>query len=140
MRNLSNFSIIALDTNIFIYYLNRTSIYHSQAEELFKKLQSGEFKAVTSILTLTELLSFSISEQGLKILERYFSDIPNTKLMEVNFEIATKAAKIRREQGIKLVDSIQLATALSAKAQVFITNDQKLKQFKKLEVLLLEQI
>lgn len=95
---------------------------------------------VTSILTLTELLSFKAPERMIKILEDEFSSIPNLSLREVNQEVAQEAARIRRKYGLKIVDSIQVATALIGRAQAFITNDDHLKSFKELKILSLSQV
>jgi len=140
MQKLNRYRLVALDTNIFIYYLDKTSQHHTLAEQIIRKIASGKLRAVTSTLTLTELLSFNASEEGIKKLEREFSDIPNVNIQEVNLETAKIAARVRREYGIKLVDSIQLATALFSKSQTFITNDQRLKSFKELKITLLSEI
>ena len=95
---------------------------------------------VTSILTLTELLSLKAPEPMLKILQSEFFVIPKLKVREVDRTIAVEAAAIRREYNFKLPDAIQLATALSVKAKAFITNDQRLKSFKKLKIISLSDL
>ena len=51
------------------------------------------------------------------------------ELVELNSEIASLFAKIRAEYGIKTPDSVQLASAVYAKADLFVTNDDRLSQF-----------
>lgn len=140
MQNLNSFKRVSLDSNIFIYYLDRNSQFYSEADSLITRLTSGKFKVTTSILTLIEILSYKIPPELIKQIEKDFSKIPNISLVDVNLEVAKTAAKIRREQGIKFVDAVQLATALVSKADVFITNDLRLKSFKVVKVLILSEI
>lgn len=139
-KSLSRFQPLALDTNIFAYYMDRCSSFYAQAEDLLRFIDGNKLKIVTSIITLTELLSLRAAEPMLERLENEFYSTPNLSIIEVNRVIAREAASIRREYGFKLPDAVQLATALSAKAKAFITNDQRLKSFKKLKVFSLKEI
>ena len=137
---LSKIQILALDTNIFAYYFNRLSPFYLISEKLFEHIFKKNTSMVTSILTLTELLSLKAPEPMLKILQSEFFVIPKLKVREVDRTIAVEAAAIRREYNFKLPDAIQLATALSVKAKAFITNDQRLKSFKKLKIISLSDL
>lgn len=137
---LNKYQRIGIDTNVFIYYLNKNSSYYSRTVGIFTLLAEKQSILVTSIITLTELLSFKADESITTKLEREFVLIPNLQLIEINRAIAQNAAKIRRMYGFALVDSIQLATAVEHTAQVFITNDKKLQRFKGLKVLMLSSL
>ncbi|MEK7517998.1 MAG: PIN domain-containing protein [Patescibacteria group bacterium] len=137
---LNKYQRIGIDTNVFIYYLNKNSSYYSQTVDVFTLIAEKQSILVTSVITLTELLSFKTNEAIAAKLEREFVLIPNLQLIEINRAIAQNAAKIRRVYGFALVDSIQLATAVGYTAQVFITNDKKLTRFKELKVLMLSSL
>jgi predicted nucleic acid-binding protein len=66
--------------------------------------------------------------------------IPNLTILEVNRAIVKTASEIRRTYGFRLADAVQLATAVHEKADVFITNDQRLKHFKPLRVIPLSSL
>ena len=102
-------------------------------------LSTDKLKAVTSFITLTEILSVKASPAKIKELEKLFLDTPNLSTFEVNQEIAVNAAKIRRKYGFRLPDAIQLATAKLNKAKAFISNDERLKRFKELNVILINE-
>lgn len=127
--------IVAIDTNIFTYYFDSNSIFYHQAEKILKKIALQEIQIITSILTLAELLSFKATKADLDILKQEFLMIPNLVIINVDGNIAGEAARIRREYGFRLPDAIQLATAICHKAEVFITNDKKLKIFKELQII-----
>ena len=136
-KTLSKFHSITLDTNIFVYYFDRNSSFYSQAEKLFEQIAVRNLSIFTSVITLSELLSFKASRSQIYKLEQELLLIPNLTMIDVNREIAKEAARIRREYKFRLPDSIQLATALIGKAQAFVTNDQRLKKFQQLPIVLL---
>lgn len=138
--NWEKYRFIGLDSNIFSYQFHKHPIFGPFAKEIFDTLSVNKSRAVTSIITLTEILSVKVLLNKLKELEDQFSETPNLSILDVNHEIAAKAAKIRREYGFRLPDAIQLATAIQAKAKAFITNDDRLKGFKELKVILLKEL
>ncbi len=137
---LSKYPSIGLDTNIFIYYLTRNSPFYPLANELFKTIESKGIEITTSTITLIEILSFKIPQSDISNLEKEFLLLPKLRMIAPDIEIAKVAAKIRREYGFGLADSIQLATALKSGAKVFITNDAGIKKFKELKVVLLNKL
>lgn len=134
-KNLNKFKRVGIDTNFFIYYFQKHPLYGPIVKDIFNIFLERRTLLVTSILTLTEILSFKSSGILLTNLEEEITLITNLQLIEVNNEIAREAAKIRREYGFTLVDAVQLATAVKNNAEVFITNDKKLQRFKKLQII-----
>lgn len=137
---LKNYKRVAIDTNIFVYHLTRESLFHLKAVKLFEILVENNINLITSNITIIEVLSYDAPKNQIKLLEKEFFQIPNINITEVSNDIAIESANIRRDYGFKLPDAIQLATALSSKAQVFITNDERLKKFKELKVILLKEL
>ncbi len=140
MIKVSKYESIGLDTNIFVYYFQKNLQFGPVVKELFRSFLQYKTEVATSSITLTELLSAQIPTVILDILQEEFFLIPFLKILPVDNSIAIEAARIRREYIFKLPDSIQLATALNAKANAFITNDDRLKKFKELKVILLREL
>ncbi len=134
------YKLIGLDSNIFSYQFHKQPIFGPIAKEIFDAISLNELHAITSIITLTEILSVKAPLIKLKQLEKQFSETPNLSVIEVTYEIAQEAAKIRRKYGFRLPDAIQIATAKLSKAKAFITNDNRLKTYKGLKVILLSEI
>lgn len=133
--------MVGIDTNILIYYFEDNPQFGETAKDVFDALNTSELKAVTSIIAVMETLSKkSLPEDIAKDLEADLFEIPNLSIIEVDRKIGIQAAKIRRKYQFGLPDSIQLATALEAKAKAFITNDEGLKFFKELKVILLKEL
>lgn len=138
---MKNLKFIALDTNIFVYYFNLHPKFGQPSKIIFDKLGSSKIKAVTSITTLIELLSSKmLSVQDAKEMTTDFYNIPNLTICDVNNLIAQRAASIRRQYGFRTPDAIQLATALKVGVKAFITNDHRLKSFKKIKIIMVDEV
>ena len=140
IRNWKKYTFVGLDTNVFSYHLHQDPLFGHIAKEIFDLLSIGQLQAVTSIITLIEILSVKAPANKIKGLKELFSEIPNLKTVEVNSAIAIKAAEIRRTYGFRTPDAIQLATAIYEKADVFITNDEKLTRCKGVKILLIPSL
>lgn len=62
---------------------------------------------------------------------------PNVLTLPIDSTIAHRAAELRARFNLRTPDAIQLATALIAQADVFITNDERLKNVTDIPVLLI---
>ena len=67
--------------------------------------------------------------------------ITDMEIVEINQEIAKKAAKIRAEyRGFKAMDSLQLAAACLTGCDLFLTNDKQLRQFQEIKCITVEEL
>lgn len=139
MSGIGSYSLVGLDTNLFIYHFEENLEFHPYTTNLFKNLEKGKFKAVTSVISVIESLSYPSPKEVLEGIKLGFETMVNLSVVEVDNAVALEAARIRREYGFRVPDAIQLATAIQAKAKAFITSDERLKRFKELKVLLLPQ-
>lgn len=116
---------------VFIYHFDRVEPYFTHTTKLFTKAQRGEYEVVTSLISVIEALSFRdyrLSPEIIKEINIYFQEAKYLHVVEVNWDIAQKAATLRREyKHLRTPDAIQLATAIVSQANIFITNDTKLK-------------
>ena len=139
MSGIANIKFVGLDSNIFIYQFEANPEFNHITNTIFDRLSKNKLRAVTSIISLIESLSYPSPETILTQIKEGFT-IPNLTVLEVNMEIGLEAARIRREYGFRLGDAVQLATTTYSKTKVFITNDERLKKFKELKVILLSEL
>lgn len=135
--------IIGLDTMVFIYHFEENKIYSPLTFSIFESLEKGNFNAITSILTLLEILVKPKRESNLILTERYkilFETFPNLQVKTINKNIADVASSLRANYNINTPDAIQVATSLEAQADVFITNDTSLKKITEIKVMLLSEM
>jgi predicted nucleic acid-binding protein len=135
--------IIGLDTMVFIYHFEKDQIYSPLTFSIFESLEKGNFKGITSTLTLLEILVKPKKENNSLLVERYkllFETFPNLQVQEINENIADIASSLRANYNINTPDAIQIATSLEVKADIFITNDAILKKMSEIKVLLLSEM
>ncbi|MBA7497370.1 hypothetical protein ES704_00098 [subsurface metagenome] len=135
--------IIGLDTMVFIYHFEENQIYSPLTFSIFESLEKGHFNAITSILTLLEILVKPKRENNLILTERYkilLETFPNLQVKTLDENIADVASSLRANYNINTPEAIQLATSLEAQADIFITNDTSLKKVTEIKVLLLSEM
>jgi predicted nucleic acid-binding protein len=126
MTDWNSYRKVAMDTNCFIYYLE-DSPFATSLGQLFTEIESGSITAVTSALTVTELMTGLYQQQDRRAAEEYrmtLANFPHLQFRSVDFSIADKAAELRSRFRLKTPDAIQLATAIVDKADVFVTGDK----------------
>lgn len=122
---------VYLDANVFIYAVESPSGYRQIASSLFTAIEKGSLIAVTSELTLGEVLVMPFAKGARSLIELYKTILVTRKSLQVNIvsrEILVAAAKLRAEyKSLKTPDAIHLATAITCSCEVFVSNDFKLK-------------
>ncbi len=134
---------VFLDTAPLIYYIEENQRYSSVLNKLFLDNSKGEFLFQTSVITLLEVLVLPMRQNEIQLVEQYqniLCNSPSIDIFDLNVEIAKQAASYRAKYGMKTPDSIQVATAVYASADYFLTNDIQLKAVKEIEVLVLDEL
>jgi predicted nucleic acid-binding protein len=134
---------IALDTSVFIYQLEANPRYVPFTGRIFAWLQQPEPKAVTSSITMTELLvaPYRASDEELvDVFHGLLSTYPNLDWVAPDLAIADLAARLRAAHGLKTPDALQAATALQARASGMITNDSVFQRVAGFETLILDRL
>ncbi len=111
---------VAVDTNIFIYWLDDTSEFHTVATALCERLFSGAYTVCCSTLVLTEILARpGASVEALQRLPIAWQDCTPA--------VAIQAGKLRQVHGfLRTPDAVHVASALASSATVLYSNDSQL--------------
>ena len=135
--------VVGLDSAPLIYFIEENPTYLEMTDAFFEAMVRGEFRVVTSVVTLLEVLVYPL-RQGNRILAQQYRDIlfdeEGLTTIEVSPAIAEVAAQLRATYNVQTPDSIQMATAISGGASFFLTNDVRLPSLPGLEVLVLEEL
>jgi predicted nucleic acid-binding protein len=136
-----DFKRIGLDTNVLIYYIEEHPVLMEKVELFINKIEDGKAIGITSYVTLLELLVRPIREGRFDLVDQYRT-ILSGKLEMVPLDeiVSIKAAELRAKYGFRTPDAIQLASVISRKGDVFVTNDKGLKRVTEIRVLVLEDI
>ncbi len=131
-RILAEHATIGLDTSIFIYHFEVHPLYLPASTMILNGVQNGEWHGVTSMVTLMEI-TVKPRQLGREDVARHYeallANFPNLSLVDVNRDIARKAAELRAKHKIRPADAFQIATAIVQDASIWVTNDKRLKNF-----------
>ena len=134
---------IGLDTNIFIYFLEDHPRYGSWCALLFDRIERGQNPAVTSTVTLLELLVQPYRDQKEELAQKIFalaSTYPKLEWAPVTMNLADRAAELRARYRLSTPDAIQLATAIGHKTTRFYGNDRSLRRVKEIECCIVDDL
>ena len=134
---------IALDTSIFIYQLEANPKYLAHTDPIFLWLERPGSTAITSTLTMTELLVLPYREGDEQRANDFYgllSTYPNLEWVAPNLEIAELAARIRAFHRLQTPDALQAATAVHSLATGLITNDPVFERLESFETLVLGRL
>ena len=122
-------SRIFWDTNLFIYLFEDKHERSEQVAELRQRMIEREDELLTSALTLGEILVRPKEVGDEKLAQVYELAISAAAtVLPFDSHAALRFAEIRQDRSIKAPDAIQLACASVARADLFITNDNRLSK------------
>jgi predicted nucleic acid-binding protein len=135
--------VVGLDTAPLIYFTEENGPYSELVDPFFQAIGNGELRVVTSVMTLLEVLVRPIRDGDLKLAQTYREFLLNTtnvRMYNISQKVAEEAARLRAFHRIRTPDSIQLATAMYAKATFFLTNDIVLGSLSNLKIIVLDDL
>lgn len=131
---------VCLDTSVFIYFVERHPSYYDFCDSIFRSIEEDRIEAVTSTLTLIEILvqPYRLKNDDL-VLKFYsmFTTYPHLKWIQLSLDISDRAARLRAEHRLKTPDAIQIASALSVGASGFICNDAAFRKVEDIDCLVI---
>jgi predicted nucleic acid-binding protein len=122
-------STVGLDTAPLIYFIEENPLYLASLRRFFAAVDQGHFSVVTSILTLTEVLIHPLRQGNYRLAADYrriLLHANHINTLPLSAEIAEEAARLRARHNLRTPDSVQIATAITAGATSFLTNDSQL--------------
>ena len=129
--------------SVFIYQLEANTRYLPLTDHFFSWLERPDSQAVTSTITMTELLVQPYRDSGGERVDEIYgllSTYPNLEWIAPNLEIADMAARFRALHRMRTPDALQAATAACTRATGLVTNDAIFKRIDAFETLLLDHI
>jgi predicted nucleic acid-binding protein len=143
MARLALSGRIYLDTNIFIYALEGYPAFRAVLTALFEALDRGELTAVTSELTLAEVLVKPLLDHHAERQAAYLQALQpsaSLQIIPVSREMLITAARLRADTHLKLPDAIHVATAQLTGCDQFLTNDTRVPTLTGLKIRRLSEL
>ena len=129
---------VALDSSIFIYFIEEHPRFLPVVKPIFSSVAAREVVAVTSSLTLLEVLVRPLRANLPTLAAEYEQILTGSSgitLIPLDLAVLRRAAHLRATRGLKTPDALQLAAALESGCSVFLTNDERIPQVPGLRVL-----
>ena len=135
--------VVGLDTAPLIYFIEENPTYINTVGAFFQSMAAGDFRVVTSIITLLEVLVHPFRRNNVALAEQYRDILLNSQeltTVPLNQETAEEAARLRARYNIRTPDAIQVAAAVSQGATFFLTNDSRLPAIPGLQIIELDKV
>lgn len=126
-RAIPEGALVALDASATLAYLVGTETVSPAATWIFDGcLATGRNAGLLSVLTAGELFvrPFRAGPAAIASVEGFLRFFASIRVADVTYGVAREAARIRAATNLAMPDAIVVATALSARADVLVTNDR----------------
>ena len=134
---------MAIDTSVFIFHVEENPRYVELADVVFDWLETPRAHAVTSTITMLELLVQPYRASDIQRVNRFYALLTtyqNLDWIPPTLEQADLGARLQVDHDLKTPDAIQAATALACQATGFVSNDRNLRKVAGLEVIVLDDL
>ncbi len=128
--------MLYLDANIFIYAAINAQELGKKARSILEKIQHGEEKAMTSVLTFDEVF-WAVKKHNLDLAFEACEallNFPNLEIIPADRELALSALRLIKESQLAPRDALHASTAIAKKADCLITTDPHFAKVKELKV------
>jgi predicted nucleic acid-binding protein len=122
-----------IDTNVILNAKNSKEALSTYSVQVIDAIEEGAIRGIISTISIAELCAGYYSQGDIKGKDELIAHLVSSKhFLTVGFDLklADEAAKVRAETGLRLPDSIIVATGLVNDAKYIITNDKELKKAK----------
>ena len=134
-------SRICIDTTLFIYFIEKDPKYLGIVKPIFAEIDAGKIDAITSTITLLEVLVLPFKTKNESLAEKYRDILlyaEGLTTFEIFHEVSELSSKLRAKYLIRTPDAIQIAVGIIYGADTFLTNDSRLKKVNDIRVVILE--
>lgn len=133
---------VGLDRGTFEAWLRGDARRGPLGLTLFERVEAGRLAAVTSVLTLSDLLVAPVKahdDAAAEELQALLPTYPHLDLAPVTLAVATRAATYRGRYDLDPMAAIQVATAKEERAELLVTTEAAWKRLSgEIDVLVLD--
>ncbi len=118
-----------MDTNVFLNVIYREPVLDKKSASFLRKVHSGKFRAITSPVTVLELM-LDVAESSFaeftEVAVASIEDMRNLQIVALDNTMTKLSAEYVVKERLTIHDAYHLATAVCEKATVFVTRDEDL--------------
>jgi predicted nucleic acid-binding protein len=131
------------ETAPLIYYVEENPTYVAQMDAIFEALEDRPIEAVSSVITLTEVLTYPIQLGNTRLVQEYRDILLNSReflLLPITSRINESVADLRARYNLRTPDALHVAASIDARCDAFLTNDASIKRVTEIAVLVLAEL
>ncbi len=134
---------VYVDTNVFIYFLERHPDFCLAEDPVILAIHAKEFQGMTGEIAVAETMVGPYRKNNPVLVANarsffeakdFLTVLPHDKV------IFDYAAQLRARQRMKFVDAVHIATAIHAACRFFVTNDKTIRSVDNLNILQLTSL
>ena len=132
---------ICIDTAPIIYFIEHHVKYRNIIRPVFAEIASGNIEAITSTITLLEVLVRPLKNGDETLAEKYRDILLSSQgltTFEILHEVSEMASRLRAKYPIRTPDAIQIAVGILYHATKFLSNDPNLTKVSEIKVIILD--
>lgn len=121
---------VYIDANVFIYFLDGKEPFLSKVTPFFESIMDGDIIGFTGEAVIAEVMVHPYKYGNLAMIERFkafFAQEDFLAILSHDSNAFDLASKLSGTKGMKLVDSLHMATALQAGCSHMLTHDNGMK-------------
>jgi len=134
---------LGVDTAPVIYFVEAHPRHGPVMLEIVRRMDAGGLRGITSVITLLEVLTQPMKLGATALLAQYEEVLLNSQSFEtvdIDSELAVVGASLRARYNLRTPDALQVAAALRAGCEAFLTNDVGLRRVNELRVIVLDDL
>ena len=120
-----------IDTNVFLNIIYKERVLSERSSVFLRKVHAGKLQAITSSVTLLEIILDMVGSGFSEITEvavASIEDLHNLEVVPLDHTMTKLAADHVTKEKLTIHDAYHLATATSRKARAFVTRDEELSR------------
>ena len=120
LEGLPDDSLLLVDTAPIIYTLERHPTFGPYFQPLFDAHAAGKLRFAVTTVSIAEVLAGPFKARKDDLAWQYRMVLESWRVIPLTVDIAESAARFRVENGLRLPDAIQLASAVAIHAFVLV--------------------
>lgn len=135
-------SKIFFDSAPLIYLVEFNEVFYEKISLFIAESIANRKQMATSVVSFAE---FGVKPRKLgkkDVIDRFEKTIANLfDIQDVDLNVASIAADLRAKySSLRGMDALQVASTIRANADIFVTNDKRLKTIKEIKVILVKEL
>jgi predicted nucleic acid-binding protein len=135
LDDLPDQALLLVDSAPIIFYIEDHPTFADRFAPVFEAQEAGRVRIAVSTAAIAEVLVGPFKSNDEALVRRYRTILESWQVVGLDIKTAESAAQFRASLGLKLIDAIQVASAVSIGAAAIVTHDRDFSRVRSLRVI-----